>query len=53
MALPAYTTPLERIWHYAYLFICGLVFFFLIAPIVVIMPLSLMPCRSSLLLKKC
>ncbi|WP_424948131.1 ABC transporter permease [Candidatus Spongiihabitans sp.] len=40
MALPAYTTPLERIWHYAYLFICGLIFFFLIAPIVVIMPLS-------------
>ncbi len=40
MALPAYTTPLERIWHYTYLFICGLIFFFLIAPIVVIMPLS-------------
>ncbi|WP_423907480.1 ABC transporter permease [Candidatus Spongiihabitans sp.] len=40
MALPAYTTPLERIWHYTYLFICGLIFFFLIAPIVVVMPLS-------------
>lgn len=40
MALPIYTTPLERLWHYTYLFICGLVFFFLIAPIVVIMPLS-------------
>ena len=40
MALPAYTTPLERLWHYTYLFICGLIFFFLIAPIVVVIPLS-------------
>lgn len=40
MALPNYTTPLERIWHYTYLLICGFIFFFLIAPIMVIMPLS-------------
>ncbi len=40
MSLPAYTTLPERIWHYAYLFICGLIFFFLIAPIVVVIPLS-------------
>ena len=40
MAVPTYATPLERIWHYAYLVICGLIFFFLIAPIVVIIPLS-------------
>lgn len=40
MALPTYASPLERIWHYAYLVICGLIFFFLIAPIVVVMPLS-------------
>ncbi len=40
MALPAYTTPLERTWHYTYLTICGLIFFFLIAPIVVVIPLS-------------
>ncbi len=40
MALPSYTTPLEKIWHYTYLTICGLVFFFLVAPIVVIIPLS-------------
>ena len=40
MAIPTYATPLERIWHYAYLVICGLIFFFLIAPIVVIIPLS-------------
>jgi putative spermidine/putrescine transport system permease protein len=29
-----------RIWHYTYLTICGLVFFFLIAPLFVILPLS-------------
>ncbi|WP_295048372.1 ABC transporter permease [uncultured Paracoccus sp.] len=40
MAVPTYASPLERIWHYAYLVICGLIFFFLIAPIVVIIPLS-------------
>ncbi|MDO5647414.1 ABC transporter permease [Paracoccus sp. (in: a-proteobacteria)] len=40
MALPTYASPLERVWHYTYLVICGLIFFFLIAPIVVIIPLS-------------
>ncbi|WP_417808947.1 ABC transporter permease [Thioclava sp.] len=40
MALPAYASPLERVWHYTYLVMCGLIFFFLIAPIVVIIPLS-------------
>jgi putative spermidine/putrescine transport system permease protein len=40
MAVPTYATPLERVWHYAYLVICGLIFFFLIAPIIVIIPLS-------------
>ena len=40
MAVPTYASPLERIWHYSYLVICGLIFFFLIAPIVVIIPLS-------------
>lgn len=40
MALPVYASPLERIWYYAYRVICALVFFFLIAPIVVIIPLS-------------
>ena len=40
MAVPTYASPLERIWHYAYLVICGLILFFLIAPIVVIIPLS-------------
>lgn len=40
MALPSYASPLERAWHYAYLVICGLIFFFLMAPIIVIIPLS-------------
>ena len=40
MSLPAYTGTLGRIWHYAFLAICGFVFFLLMAPILVIIPLS-------------
>ena len=40
MSLPNYTPLHYRIWHYTYLAICGLVFFFLIAPLFVILPLS-------------
>ena len=40
MALPKYTEPHYRIWHYVYLTICASVFFFLIAPLFVIFPLS-------------
>ena len=40
MALPNHTPLNYRIWHYTYLFFCGLVFFFLIAPLFVILPLS-------------
>ncbi|PZQ96933.1 MAG: polyamine ABC transporter permease [Cereibacter sphaeroides] len=40
MALPAYATPLERIWHYAYIVICCAVFLFLISPILIVIPLS-------------
>ena len=40
MALPPYTTTLERVWFYTFRTICGLIFFFLIAPLVVIVPLS-------------
>ena len=40
MALPKYTEPHYRIWHYVYLSICAAVFFFLIAPLFVILPLS-------------
>ncbi len=40
MALPTYASPLERIWYYTYLVICALVFVFLIAPILIVIPLS-------------
>ncbi|MFN4203335.1 MAG: ABC transporter permease [Tabrizicola sp.] len=40
MALPTYATPLERIWYYAFRVICALIFLFLIAPILVVIPLS-------------
>ena len=40
MALPAYASTTQRVWHYSYRTICGLIFFFLIAPILVIIPLS-------------
>ncbi len=40
MDLPPYATLGEKIWHYAFLTICGLIFFFLIAPILIIIPLS-------------
>jgi len=40
MSLPSYTPWHYKIWHYTYLTICGLVFFFLIAPLFVILPLS-------------
>ena len=40
MALPNHTQLNYRIWHYTYLTFCGLVFFFLIAPLFVILPLS-------------
>ncbi|MGQ2907867.1 MAG: ABC transporter permease [Aliihoeflea sp.] len=40
MALPTYAGPLERTWYYAFRIFCGLIFFFLMAPILVIIPLS-------------
>jgi putative spermidine/putrescine transport system permease protein len=40
MALPSHASTLERIWHYTYLVTCGLIFLFLIAPILVVIPLS-------------
>jgi len=39
-ALPPYATTGQRIWYYAFRVICGLIFFFLIAPIAVVIPLS-------------
>jgi putative spermidine/putrescine transport system permease protein len=40
MGIPAYAGRLERTWYYTFRVICGLIFFFLITPIVVIVPLS-------------
>lgn len=40
MALPLHATTDERIWHYTFLVICGLIFAFLIIPILIIFPLS-------------
>lgn len=40
MALPTYASPIERAWYYIFRAICAAVLLFLIAPILVIMPLS-------------
>ncbi len=40
MPPPIYAGPVERTWYYVFRFICGLIFIFLIAPILVMMPLS-------------
>lgn len=40
MALPLHATQSERIWYYTFRILCGLIFTFLILPILVIFPLS-------------
>jgi len=40
MAVAAYSTPLEKTWYYTFRVMCGLIFFFLMAPIIVIIPLG-------------
>jgi len=40
MALPSYASPVQRTYYYAYIFFCFVVFFFLIAPLVAIIPIS-------------
>ena len=40
IALPTYATPLERIWHYVFLTLCGATLMFLIVPVLVVVPLS-------------
>ena len=40
MALPTYATPIQRTYYYAYLFFCAVVFFFLVAPLIAIVPIS-------------
>lgn len=38
--LPPYLSIPERLWHYSFRILCGLIFFFLIFPLVVVVPLS-------------
>ena len=40
MALPAYAGWGERLWYYTFRFLCFLIFLFLIAPILIVLPLS-------------
>ncbi len=40
MALPIYITPGQRLWHYTYIGFCSFVLFFLVAPLIVVIPLS-------------
>ncbi len=40
MAFPSYAGKLEKTWYYVFRIFCGLVLFFLMAPIVVLIPLS-------------
>ena len=40
MALPSYTPLGFRLWHYGFLGLCSLIFLFLVAPILVVVPLS-------------
>ena len=39
-ALPPYASASQNTWFYAFRIICGLIFFFLIFPVLVIIPLS-------------
>ena len=43
MAVAPYATPLEKTWYYTFRILCGLIFFFLIMPILVIIPLGFNP----------
>ncbi len=40
MALPAYATTKDKIWYYTFRVICYAIFFFLMAPIMIMIPLS-------------
>ncbi|MEO5613800.1 MAG: ABC transporter permease, partial [Cypionkella sp.] len=40
MALPVYASPLERVWYYTFRTLCALIFLFLVAPILIVIPLS-------------
>lgn len=38
--IPPYLTPMQVLWHFSFRTICGIIFMFLITPILVVMPLS-------------
>jgi putative spermidine/putrescine transport system permease protein len=40
MAIPTYASPLERTWAWTYRVLCVLIFVFLMAPILIVIPLS-------------
>ncbi len=40
MSLPLHATPPERIWYYTFRILCGMIFAFLIVPIIIMLPLS-------------
>lgn len=40
MALPTYATTGQKIWHYFYLAFCGFVLFFLVMPLLAVVPMS-------------
>lgn len=40
MSMPAYYTTKDKIWHYSFRVICYAIFFFLLAPILIMIPLS-------------
>ncbi len=40
ISLPDHAGPIEKIWHWLFIAICAFVFLFLIAPILVVIPLS-------------
>ncbi len=40
MSMPAYYTTKDKIWHYTFRVICFTIFFFLLAPILIMIPLS-------------
>ena len=40
MTLQPYATVTEKIWHYSFITLCSLIFFFLVMPLLIIIPLS-------------
>ena len=40
MAFPTYAGPLEKTWYYLFRIICGMILFFLMAPLLILIPLS-------------